>query len=94
MAVADLDAERRLLDAARASLAGGAAGDALVSVRAHGRRFPGGLLVEEREQLRVRATAALGRAEEAARLRDAFLARWPRSVYRPALEAVGAPRAQ
>jgi hypothetical protein len=51
-------------------------------------RFPRGALLEERESLRVRTAAARGDLAAAARLRRAFLARWPHSVYRAALESL------
>lgn len=88
LAPLDLDAERRLVDGARASLSAGGPAEALRTLRDHRQRFPRGALVEERESLRVRATAALGRPAEAARLRRAFLARWPQSVYRASLESL------
>jgi hypothetical protein len=51
----------------------------------HARRFPNGRLAEEREALRVRSLAGLGRTEEARRAAGAFARRFPRSVLLPRL---------
>ena len=53
--------------------------------REHARLFKDGRLAEEREALRVKALAGLGRSEEARRAAAAFRARFPRSVLLPAV---------
>ena len=54
--------------------------NALVLAGEHARRFPGGLLTEEREALRVRSLVGAGRLAEARRVAAAFATRFPRSV--------------
>ncbi len=56
---------------------------ALMMVEEHARRFPKGLLTEQREALRVRSLASAGRADEAHRAAAAFAVRFPRSVLLP-----------
>jgi hypothetical protein len=46
----------------------------------HARKFKDGRLSEEREALRVKALAGLGRSGEARRAANSFRARFPRSV--------------
>ncbi|HJL18287.1 MAG TPA: hypothetical protein RMH99_21665, partial [Sandaracinaceae bacterium LLY-WYZ-13_1] len=79
-APADLPEEHRLIRAARRALPAEPAA-ALARVREHARRFPSGLLAEERELLRVSALAALDRRVEARRVAAAFARRWPSSAY-------------
>lgn len=78
-------AELALLHRAQAAQAARRFVDALELVDEHGRRFPAGRLVEEREALRVRALAGAGRADEARRAAAAFAQRFPRSVFLPRL---------
>jgi hypothetical protein len=59
--------------------------DALPPLTEHARRFKDGTLAEEREALRVKALAGLGRTTEARRAAAAFGARFPRSVLLPAV---------
>ena len=54
---------------------------ALAVIAEHGRRFRHGSLVEEREALRVKSLAGLGRHEEAQRAAAEFHARFPHSVF-------------
>jgi hypothetical protein len=61
-----------------------------LSAAQHARRFKTGRLVEEREALRVKALAGLGRTEEARRAAAAFRARFPRSVLLPAVSQMPA----
>ena len=85
---------RRLLDEARAALSGGRAGAALEAARAHKQRFPRGALVEERESVWIRALARAGRVDEARKRAQRFFSRYPRSIYRAAVErSVGGPGA-
>jgi len=82
----ELEAERIMLQRARAQLAAGDGKTALGAIERHARRFPGGALVEEREALAVRALL-LTANHEAARARGAqFRRRYPQSIYLPAVE--------
>jgi hypothetical protein len=80
--------ERALLDAARSALSSGNAGSALERLLVHERRYPRGLLAEERESLTVQALAHTGAAEAARKRFAAFKRRFPASIFLPALEAV------
>ncbi len=62
---ADLGAELALLRAARTALASAAPEQALRELAEHQRRFPGGLLAEERMVLRVQALCESGATEQA-----------------------------
>jgi hypothetical protein len=54
----------------------------------HARRFPEGVLAQEREVLAVDAELALGRTAAAAQRARAFLARFPGSAHRHRLESL------
>ncbi len=75
------NAELQLLRAARQDVTGGDFAGALAAIAEHVRRFRHGSLVEEREALRVKALAGLGRHEDAQRAAAAFHARFPHSVF-------------
>jgi hypothetical protein len=60
---------------------------ALVVLDEHARRFSHGMLVEEREVLRIDAERALGRGDSAAERARAFITRFPRSPQVPRLRA-------
>jgi len=77
--------ELRLLRQARAAVAREDYGTALGRIAEHARRFKDGRLAEEREALRVKALAGLGRTDEARRAAAAFKVRFPRSVLLPAV---------
>lgn len=81
-----LDAEREILDAARAAIVRGHPSQALAALDRHEREHPGGALAEEREVLATQALAALGRVGEARARRDAFHARWPASLLSAAID--------
>jgi hypothetical protein len=83
-------AELRLLRQARSAVAHGDFAAALSPIAEHTRRFKNGRLAEEREALRVRALAGLGRTEEARRAAAAFRVRFPRSVLLPAISQMPA----
>lgn len=85
-------AELRLLRLARVAVARGDFAGALPPIAEHTRRFRNGRLAEEREALRVKALAGLGRTEEARRAASAFRARFPRSVLLPAVSQMPASR--
>jgi hypothetical protein len=75
--------ELRLLRQARAAVARADFAAALPPLTEHARRFKEGRLAEEREALRVKALAGLGRTDEARRAAAAFKVRFPRSVLLP-----------
>jgi hypothetical protein len=85
-------AELRLLRQARAAVAREDYAAALPPIAEHARRFKDGRLAEEREALRVKSLAGLGRKEDAHRAAAAFRARFPRSVLLPAVSQMSAPR--
>jgi hypothetical protein len=78
--------ELQLLRAARQDVTRGAFARALEVIAEHARRFRRGGLVEEREALRVKALAGIGRHEEAQRAAIAFRARFPHSVFLPTFD--------
>lgn len=82
-----LEAERALLDVARTALGRGDGGNALRAVEAHGRKFPRGILAEEREAMSIQALRLLRRDDEAQARLERFRGRFPSSLMRPALEA-------
>jgi hypothetical protein len=77
--------ELSLLGRARASVAREDFATALRLVAEHARRFRDGRLAEEREALRIKALAGLGRMEEAVRGAVEFGVRFPHSVLLPAV---------
>ena len=83
-----LAAERRLLDAARDKLGARDSGAALSLLAAHAQRYARGTLSMEREALRVRALLLEDRRDEARSVAQRFVARWPSSALRPAVEAM------
>jgi hypothetical protein len=86
-----LASERGLVEAARILVNHGDGEAALRWLRTHARRYPRGRLAEEREGLWVRALFAVGRRDEARRRAEAFHARFPNSIFAPALERLLAP---
>jgi hypothetical protein len=83
-------AELKLLRQARAAVAREDFAAALRPIAEHTRRFKDGRLTEEREALRVKSLAGLGRTEDARRAAAAFKARFPRSVLLPAISRMPA----
>jgi hypothetical protein len=83
--------ERALVARANAALRDGDPRAALGAVAEHARRFPDGVLAEERTATRVVALCELGRVAEADRARASFAARWPRSVHAARVHAACAP---
>jgi hypothetical protein len=89
----DADAlELGLLQRARAAVAAGEFSAALQSIAEHQRRFPAGRLREEREALRIKALAGLGRDDEARRAAERFRERFPRSVLSSRIEETVRPK--
>jgi hypothetical protein len=83
--------ELRLLRQARAAVARDDFAAALPPIAEHARRFKDGRLSEEREALRVKALAAMGRNDDARRAAAAFRARFPRSVLLSAVNKLSPP---
>jgi hypothetical protein len=83
---ADLAAERALLETARTALDRRDLGQALAIVESHARTYPRGRLVEEREALAVQALLLDARYDQVRRRGAAFLKRYPRSLFGPAVE--------
>ncbi len=86
-----LNAERRLLDVARGALERGEPAVALDATTKHQRLFPGGVLVQEREAMAIRALAMLGRFTEARARAARFRVRFPDSILWPAIESAVGP---
>jgi hypothetical protein len=84
--------ELRLLRLARAAVARQDYAAALPLLAEDARRFKDGRFVEEREALRVRTLAGLGRNDEARRAAQRFQARFPRSVLLPAVRQMPTAR--
>jgi hypothetical protein len=80
-------AERRLLDAARASLGEGEPEKALAKLEQHRAHFPHGMLSEERDAMFVLALVKAGREEEARARASSFLQRGADSLFRSAVRA-------
>jgi hypothetical protein len=81
-------AELQLLRTARQDVTNGEYAEALAVIGEHSRRFRNGGLVEEREALRVKSLAGLGRWDEAQRAAAELQARFPRSVFLPTFERI------
>lgn len=81
-----LGAERALIENAREQLARGEAEGALAKLDEHARRFATARLTEEREALAIQALVNADRHEEAKARAAAFRAKWPTSVYLPAVD--------
>jgi hypothetical protein len=81
-----LTAERRLLDVARRALEAEEPDRALNAVAQHERRFPAGVLVQERETMAIRALLAQGRVADARTRAERFHDRFPDSLLWPTIE--------
>jgi hypothetical protein len=77
--------ELRLLHQARAAVAREDYAAALPPIDEHVRRFKNGRLTEEREALRAKALAGVGRIDEAQRVAEAFRMRFSTSVLLPVI---------
>ena len=76
----DAEAERLLLETARAAMRRGDAAGALRLLRDHESRYPHGQLREERDGMVVSALGLLGRAEEAEKAAARFKKNYPMSL--------------
>jgi len=83
----NMAAERRLLDVARTALGRGNGVDALAACDEHARKFPNGLLAEEREAIAVQALVESKRLPEARVRSDRFRQSYPKSILLPAVAA-------
>jgi hypothetical protein len=73
--------ESQLIGAARTALRGGDTTGALQLLDRAQRRYPRGVLVQEREALLIEALAAVGRTAEARARADAFVRAYPKSPH-------------
>ena len=73
--------EQLLLQRCRSALLRGDAATALEAVQLHAHQFRAGVLVEEREALRIEALAHLHRVDEARARAADFHRRWPGSLF-------------
>lgn len=85
----DAEAERLLLETARAALQRGDAAGAIDRLREHRTTYPSGSLREERDALMVTALARAGRREEAARAAAQFRKDYPLSLQGAAFDEDG-----
>jgi hypothetical protein len=85
-----LGAEQRLIEEAREALAHGRPRAAASVLEEHARRFGRGQLAEERDSLAIRTEIVLGRPGEAIEQADAFLRRYPDSVFAPVVRSLAA----
>jgi outer membrane protein assembly factor BamD (BamD/ComL family) len=85
--------ECALLDRARKALAQGNLDDVEQSLESHARRYPSGLLLEEREALAIKTLVDRGRVDEARKRAARFKEPFPNSIFGPAVdETLGALR--
>jgi len=83
----ELAAESAILDIARTAIARGEADHAIAAVDRHASTFPQGVLREEREALGVKALVLAGRADDARARAAQFRAKYPESLFLPALDS-------
>jgi outer membrane protein assembly factor BamD (BamD/ComL family) len=79
--------ERTLIEDARARLKSGDATGALARLGEHAANYPDGQLAEDREALAVQALVHAGQYDAAWTRAAALRARWPNSVFLPAVDA-------
>ncbi len=80
-----LTVETRLVREARAARREGATSRALSLIAEHARRFPHGVLAEERDAERALTLCQAGKGGEAHKLADAFITTYPRSALGPSI---------
>jgi hypothetical protein len=83
--------EQQLLETARTAILNRRFSDALTSLAKHRTSFPSGQLVEEREALAIQALGLAGEADEARSRAAQFRARYPGSMFMPAVDAISEP---
>lgn len=81
----ELARARAELEVARTALGRGRFAAAFATLDADARKHPRSPLAEERESLTIQALALDGRSDEARRRADAFRARFPNSLFLPAI---------
>jgi hypothetical protein len=84
----DRDAEAALVRAAQAALLRDDAANALALTRQHATRFASGAHAEERDRIAIEALVRLGRTDDARAQAQRFFTHYPRSIYRPRIEAL------
>jgi hypothetical protein len=84
---AAISEERALLDIARAALEREDGSAALGATREHERRFPNGVLVQEREAMVIRALVMMGDTKGALARAGRFRERYPDSMLLPAVDS-------
>ncbi len=87
----ELNAERALIDVARAALTRGQPASAIETLARHAQTYPRGRLVEEREALWVRALLMSGQQGQAQLRAHQFQKRFPGSLLLPPLPSSSAP---
>jgi len=85
----DLGQEVALVDTARHALARGDCSAAISRAEEHERRFPAGVLVLEREVVRIDALEQSGRHDEASARARAFVTRYPAATQALRMREVG-----
>ncbi len=88
--VSTLDAERLVVDRARAAVQRGSSADAVVDLMGHERRFPGGALAEERDVLLIDAYLRAGQPAQARARLATYRARHPDGALRARVDALAA----
>jgi outer membrane protein assembly factor BamD (BamD/ComL family) len=83
----DLTRERELLESARHDMTEDRFEGALQKIERHLREYPSGRLAPEREALAVQALVVAGRYDDARRRGAEFAERFPRSMFRAAVES-------
>jgi TolA-binding protein len=82
-----ITAEQKLIETARTAILRQDAAHARAPLEEHARRFPKGALTEEREALLIQTFVIAGEHEAARARFSRFAARYPQSLFLPALEA-------
>jgi hypothetical protein len=90
----DLTGERALLDVARGALEREDGVATLATIEEHQRKYPNGVLVQEREAMAIRALVMLGRTGDARTRVERFRRRFPDSLLLPTLESTIDPPAR
>lgn len=88
------DTESELMRRAHSAYAERNFGMALKLASEHARKFPRGVLAEEREALRVRSFAGAGQTADARRAAAAFAQRFPRSVLLSRIQSIAQANAE